>query len=306
MVKSYSLLLVFCFTSFVAKAQQWQQYFDGADTSAWSSLLIEIDTTGGNTWQVGPPQKTYFNAPASVPNVIVTDTINGYPANDTSSFYFKVPVWTNWGIFALQWKQKVDLDSAIDVGTISYSADGGVTWNEVFGDPYLYNFYGYDSVNVDTVANGMYGFTGTDTVWKDIWLCYQMSWLQQFSMNDTLLFRFTITSDSLHSNREGWMIDNMICHLTIVHTAKGEQKDEYQKVYPSVTSGVVHIETAALQEFHIIENMQLIDATGRVVKEWKNVPTRFWIDIGDQPDGSYFLKVQTNKQVNTYPVILQR
>jgi hypothetical protein len=305
MIKSYSLIFIFCFATFTAKAQQWQQYFDGADTSIWNSLLIEIDTTGGNVWQVGPPQKIIFDSAASVPNVIVTDTINPYPANDTSSFYFKVPVWMNWGIFALQWKQKLDLDSAMDVGTISYSSDDGATWNEVFGDPYLYNFYGFDSVNVDTVANGMYGFTGTDTSWSDIWLCYQMSWLQQFATNDTLLFRYTITSDSLNNNREGWMIDNMMCHITIVHTAKGEQKDAYQKIYPSLTDGVVHIETMALNEFHIIENMQLIDASGRTVKEWNNVPTRFRIDIGDQANGSYVLKIQTNKQTNSYPVILK-
>jgi hypothetical protein len=306
MIKNYFLIACFLCASLVAKAQQWQQYFDGADTSIWTSLLIEIDTTGNNVWQIGPPQKTIFNSAATVPNVIVTDTVNAYPANNTSSFYFKVPVWMNWGIFALQWKQKLDLDSAMDAGTISYSVDDGVTWSEVFGDPYLYNFYGYDSVNVDTTASGIYGFTGTDTTWSDIWLCYQMSWLQQFATNDTLLFRFTIHSDSIDNQKEGWMIDNMMCHITIVHTAKGEQKDAYQKVYPSVTDGTVFIETMALNEFHIIENMQLIDASGRTVKEWKNAPTRFRIDIGDQPAGTYLLRIQTNKQVNTFPVILQQ
>jgi hypothetical protein len=41
------------------------------------------------------------------------------------------------------------------------------------------------------------------------------------------------------------------------------------------------------------------------VKEWNNVPTRFRIDIGDQANGSYVLKIQTNKQTNSYPVILK-
>ncbi len=307
MMKLYSTIVCFLILSFSAKAQgYWQQYFDGDDTvGSPLALIVEIDTAGGNVWQVGPPQKTIFNAPATVPNVIVTDTINAYPANDTSSFYFEVPVWINWGIFAVQWKQKLDLDSAMDVGTLSYSGDGGATWTEVFGDPALYNFYGFQPTNVDTVQNGMTGFTGTDTTWRDIWLCYQMSWLQQFSVNDTITFRFTITSDSLNNQSEGWMIDNLMCHLTMTHTAKGEQRDAYQKVFPSVTTGVVNIETMALTEYHIIENMQLIDGAGRVVREWKNVPTRYWIDIADQPNGNYTLRIQTNKQVNTFPVILQ-
>lgn len=310
MIKNYFLITGLFLAMIVPTvnvcAQQWQQYFDGADTAYWNSIIIEIDTTGGNAWQVGPPQKQLFNAPATVPNVLVTDTINPYPANDTSSFVFEMVPWSNWGIFALQWKQKLDLDSAQDVGIIEYSADDGVTWTSVFGDPYVYNFYGFDSVNVDTAANGLTGFTGTDTTWSDIWLCFQMSWLQQFAFNDTVLFRYTICSDSLDNQSEGWMIDNMLMHITIVHTAKGEQKDAYMKVFPSVTTGIVNIETMALQEFHIIENMQLIDAMGRVVKEWKNVPTRFWIDIGDQPNGSYTLKVQTNKQTNSFPVILAK
>lgn len=304
MIKSYFLISSLIFSTF-AGAQTWAQYFDGADTSAMNSILVDIDTTGGNVWQVGPPQKTIFDSAASVPNVLVTDTINSYPANDTSSFVFEFLPWSNFGIFALQWKQKIDLDSAGDAGAIEYSFDDGLTWTSVFNNPFVYNFYGFVPGDTGTTAGGVQGFTGTDSTWRDIWLCFQMSWLQQANF-DTVMFRYTIYSDSLDNQREGWMIDNMNMHITIVHTAKGEQKDAYQKVYPSVTDGIVHIETMALNEFHIIENMQLIDATGRVVKEWKNVPTRFWIDIGDQPNGAYMLNIQTNKQTNAFPVILQR
>lgn len=305
MVKNYSLVICFLISALGAKAQQWQQYFDGADTASINSIIIEIDTTGANVWQIGPPQKTIFDSAASVPNVLVTDTVNPYPANNTSSFTFEMVPWMNWGVFALQWKQKIDMDSAHDVGTIEYSNDG-VNWISVFNDPYVYNFYGFAPGDTGTAANGVQGFTGTDSAWTDVWLCFQMSWLQQWSMSDTVQFRYTFYSDSVDTQKEGWMIDNMQMHITIVHTAKGEQKDAYQKVYPSVTNGIVHIETMAFNEFHIIENMQLIDATGRVVKEWKNVPTRFWIDIGDQPNGSYSLRIQTNKQTNTFPVILQQ
>lgn len=304
MVKLYKLFACLFLTT-VSSAQSWVQYFDGADTAESNSILVDIDTTGGNVWQIGPPQKQIFDSAATVPNVLVTDTINFYPSNDSSSFTFQVVPWMQWGIFALQWKQKIDMDSSMDVGTIEYSNDG-INWVSAFGNPYVYNFYGFTPGDTVTTASGMHGFSGTDTTWRDIWLCFQMSWLQQWSFNDTITFRYTIHSDSLDNQREGWMIDNMQMHITIVHTAKGEQKDAYQKVFPSVTDGIVNIETMALNEFHIIENMQLIDATGRVVKEWKDLPTRFWIDISDQPNGSYMLKIQTNKQTNTFPVILQQ
>lgn len=304
MVKLYFLATCFLIASIGAKAQAWNQYFDGADTSVFNSILFSIDTTGGNVWQIGPPQKTIFDSAASVPNVLVTDTINFYPSNDSSYAQCKVNVWTSWGILALQWKQKLDLDSAMDVGIIEYSLDTGNTWTTIFNDPHVYNFYGYDSTNVDTVASGVVGFTGRDTSWSDIWLCYDMSWLSVWT--DTVYFRFKIMTDSVNNNSEGWMIDNMNSHLTIFHTAKGELLKPYLSVYPTPTSGIVYIETIHVQEFHIIEKMELIDVNGRVVKEWKNCPTKYWIDISDQPNGSYFLRVQTNLRTNTTPVILNR
>jgi len=84
------------------------QYFDGADTLS-TSIQIEFDTTGTNIWQVGPPQKTIFSSAATAPNVLVTDTVNFYPTNNSSSFQFTLnnfDYW--WGILAIQWKQKLD------------------------------------------------------------------------------------------------------------------------------------------------------------------------------------------------------
>lgn len=302
MIKLYFLTTCFLISSLGINAQSWYQYFDGADTSVFNSILFTIDTTGGNVWQIGPPQKTIFDSAASVPNVLVTDTINFYPNNDTSACVAKVNVWTSWGILALQWKQKLDFDSAQDVGLIEYSVDSGITWTSVFNNPFVYNFYGFDTINVDTVTSGAVGFTARDTSWNDIWLCFDMSWVSQ--VTDTVYFKFKIQTDSITNDREGWMIDNMNSHLTIFHTAKGEQLRPYLTVYPNPTNGIVYVETMHVNEFHIIEKMELIDVTGKVVKEWKNVPTKFWIDVSDQPNGSYFLKVQTNLQTNTVPVII--
>src|ERR1700747_2873685 len=39
-----------------------------------------------NIWQIGSPHKPVFASAYTNPNVIVTDTANHYPVNDTSSF----------------------------------------------------------------------------------------------------------------------------------------------------------------------------------------------------------------------------
>lgn len=281
------------------------QYFDGADTMVINSIVIELDTASSNIWQIGKPQKTIFDSAATLPNAIVTDTVNYYPPGNISRFSFSVNSgwWGNWGILALRWKQKIDFDSSADGGLIEYSTDTGKTWKTVFNSPYTYNFYGYDTTNVDTIFTGETGFTGTDTTWRDIWLCFDKSFLSGFGI---VSFRFTLKSDAVHNNREGWMIDNMKIQTTWTHTVKKMADDQYLRIYPTKTTGIVNIEAQKLQEYHIIKNMQLIDMQGKVVQEYGLSPTKFFIDISNQPDGTYRLKINTNKKTETFPVILSR
>lgn len=303
MKKIYFIFIFTISLSTFIRAQSHQQYFDGADTSEWNSLLINIDPDTNNVWQIGKPQKTIFDSASTSPYAIVTDTINYYPPSNTSSFSFSYVPWVNWGILAVRWAQKLDLDTNHDGGIVEYSIDNGSTWNNVFNNPYVYNFYGFQTANQDTLNSGEYAFSGTDSSWRDIWLCFDVSFLS--TVTDTMKFRYTLKSDSIDNNKEGWMIDNMWIQLTIFHTVKSEMED-YMKVYPTISTGVVNIETIKIQDYHIIESIELIDLNGRVMKQYGKSPTKFYIDISDQKDGIYYLRINTNKQTNTYPVILRR
>lgn len=298
-----NLLLILCIPILgYSQFDYYTQYFDGADTL--NPILIEIDSSSSNIWQVGPPQKTIFSSAATSPNALLTDTINYYPPNDTSAFQFVLNndnYW--WAVLAVRWKQKLDIDT-LDGGAIEFSIDSGATWQSAFNNPYVYNFYGYDDDNVDTLVGGELVFTGTDTTWRDIWLCFDISWLGYGG--DPPMCRFTFKSDSIDNNKEGWMIDNMMYHLTILHTISEVEQEEYAKVYPNPTRGRVNIQMKKLNEFHVIENMELINVEGKVVQQFGVSPTKFYIDIGDHPDGIYFLKIQTNKKTETVQVLLQR
>lgn len=289
--------------------QFYRQYFDGADTvynmnMSPSSILVTIDDDSTNIWQIGKPQKVIFDSAATQPNAIVTDTLNYYPVNNMSSFGFKIRPWTNWGILALQWKQKLDMDSDFDGGIIEYSIDHGNSWINVFDNPYTYNYYGFQPQNKDTLQTGEVAFSGTDSTWRDIWLCFGMSWLQQ--AQDTIYFKFTFKSDSIDNNKEGWMIDNLLAHITMIHTVKETEKDNRLNVYPNPANNIVNIETEKVMEFHIIELMELIDPLGRVVERWKNIPTKFWFKTDKYNDGLYYLKVKTNLKSETVPLVISK
>lgn len=290
---------------FIGHAQDWYQYFDGGDTSVFNSLQILLDTAETNVWQIGIPQKVIFDSAATFPNAILTDTIAPYPVDAHSSFVAKggadVNIWF-WGVLAVRWTQKLDLEQGKDFGLVEMSWDEGETWENAFDNPYVYNFYGFNEENVDTTEDGTIGFSGTDSLWKDIWLCYDMSMFgEEFP---DLRIRYTLVSDSVDTEQEGWMIDNMMMHLTYVHTISEKQQEKYMKVYPSPTTGRVHIETKKFMEYHIIESMELVSITGQVMEQFGKRPTRTFVDLGHHPAGTYFLRVQTNKQTETFPVII--
>jgi len=295
------LLLIFLQPS---KAQFYTQYFDGADTIFENSVNVELDTAISNIWQIGRPQKIIFDSAATQPNAIVTDTINNYPVNNLSRFTIKIlNQWSPWGILAIQWMQKLDMDTS-DGGFIEFTTDHGLTWQNAFNNPYVYNFYGYQQENFDTLSTGEFVFTGTDTTWRDIWLCFDLSWMSLFP--DTLMFRFTFKSDYVDNAQEGWIIDNFISHFTVIHTVKTTEQSKYLNVYPNPANSIVHIEAEKLTQFHIIENMELVNASGKSVESWKNIPTKFWFDASKYSDGLYYLKVKTNVKSEVIPVVISK
>jgi len=292
----------------VLAQELFTQYFDGADTSAYNALFIEIDTSANNIWQVGTPQKLIFNTAATAPNALVTDTLNHYPPNNTSVFEFEIsqellsPFSGN--VMALQWKQKLDMDAGQDGGIIEFSIDDGV-WQNAFDNPYVYNFYGYDEANEQTLEDGTIAFSGTDTLWRDIWLCFDIYWAWESS--EKIKVRFTFLSDDVENNKEGWLIDNFLAHITLVHTVNEVKMDNYMEVYPNPSnSGRIHIKTEKQQGLHIIEKMELIDNQGKTVEVFGKSPTKFWIDIGHHPNGIYTLKVTTNLRTESFRIVLQK
>lgn len=295
----FTLIGAFCTALFVIP--NLSQYFDGDNTDPSDSIIIEVGPEPGNIWQVGPPQKILFENPYSSPNVLITDTLQTYPPNNKSSFSFSFS--SDWApIVALQWAQQLDIDEDFDGGVIEFSTDTGQTWQNAFNNPYVYNFYGYLPENVDTLLNGDFAFNGRDSLWRDIWLCFDSGWFGQFEM----IFRYTFRSDSIDNDRDGWMIDNMSIHPTQFHTIREAPQEEYLIVQPNPTGGRLDISTKKMDGFHIIEYLALMDLNGNVLQEFENIPTKFWLDIRDYPDGVYLLNVRTNIESSTTKVILQK
>lgn len=100
-------------------------------------------------------------------------------------------------------------------------------------------------------------------------------------------------------------MDNFMAHVTIIHSVNEKEQFEYVDVWPNPTQGRISINTRKSDDFHIIEKLELYNILGTLLQSFEYVPTRFFIDISDYPDGVYFLRVETNKKTETKRLVLQ-
>ncbi len=309
MIKNLLLLALFIACTFSVRSQYYTQDFDNGEIDPWMDTLHVVFDSASTLWQIGVPQKLLFDEASSPPNALITDTVNAYGASDTAVFYLHVPMdeeFMNYyyGIAAFKWVQKLDIDS-LDGGTVDFSIDGGENWENAFTSPYVYNWYGWDDTNLDTLADGTIAFAGTDTLWREIWLCYEYGWLS--TLEDTLSIRFTFFSDSLQGNGDGWMIDNLLLEPTIVHTvgeSPGEQS--YVTLYPNPVTERLNIKLKKSDEFHIIEELKIYSDMGRLMRSYEKIPTNFFVDMSDFPQGSYQVMIRSNLKTEMHQVVVAR
>ncbi len=301
-MKKTILLFVAICSGLASHAQgYYAQSFDGPQPNSFSVTLVP---SANNVWQIGKPQKTFFNAAKSTPRVIVTDTINSYPVNNVSGFVFGVPLQNSSGnfIYALRWVQKLDLDAGLDGGIVEFSNDQ-VSWQNAHNNPNSYQFYGFTPASKVTLASGEYAFSGRDTTWRDLWLCVKSTYAHQ---NDTLYFRFSLNSDGTQTNKEGWMIDNFRFETTILHPVKEISQIDQVVVYPNITTGIVNVEMKKLKDTDLIDDIVLIDESGRVVERYGKNYTKVVLDISNHKPGLYYLKVTTHSKTQSFKILYEK
>lgn len=197
-----------------------------------------------NLWQIGTPQKTYFNQANSLPNALVTDTVNTYPNDTTASFIIKFNSWQSTGFPLLQlgWLQKTDMEEGVDGGVIEASYDGGNTWLNVFNDT-IYRPVIVGTYNWDTLYNGQAGITGkSDWNWTAIcWGSYRGT---QPWPTANIIVKFTFVADAVDTKQEGWMMDNFLLEGGIIGSTPNLSNLKSISVYPTPTKQSIFIDVS--------------------------------------------------------------
>jgi hypothetical protein len=198
--------------------------------------FITIGLSESNIWQIGHPQKVYFNSAYEGNKAIVTDTLNPYPLSNYSYFDLVIgnfnynAYWFPYSAL-IDFRHKFDSDTLRDGGYITVSWDKGQTWENV-----IYNTIpmqnGIITINQnlyteqDTLFNGEKGFSGRSNGWVHSsfgWEGILVKKKMEFPP-DTAIVRFNFISDNNHNPREGWMIDQI--RLFSVELNGGLSNDE--------------------------------------------------------------------------------
>jgi len=287
-------LTLICLTN-IGKAQ-----IDTITFESFTSKIL-IDSTSNNLWQIGKPQKVFFDSAFAGKKAILTDTILDYPPNDTSTFIYIINNQCLQNcITCMSFWHKYDMDSIGDKGLIDASYDGGNSWLLLkdtfdYGMSQFYSFFWDSDYHLVNGVNTPHKLitSGRSEGWIQSTFCWQ--WYPMVKIDtiisppDSLMVRFTFISDSLIKNKEGWMIDDFYTFLPICSGINEENSIEnIVSVYPNPANNNITIES--LQK----STIEILNIQGQTILQQKIQQGKTDIDISSLAKGIYILRVTSN------------
>lgn len=303
-----SLLFSFCI-AFLNGQNDLCSYYDIGfdDNDCACEILIDTISNPDNIWQIGSPQKTSLNIALSEPNVIITDTINRYPANDTSSFlainradigfsksanlHLNTPKSAAAKLVGLTGNYWVESDSLKDFGSIEFSPDNGQTWIDLLNDTVYSNYIQWESKPV---------LTGRSNGWENFFVdITTLGPVLNIKHGDTIIYKFSFISDSKKDSLDGLMFDN----LSFIDFWEGIEEFGYNPIestiYPNPSSDNIIIEFSN-PEFLLFQ-LSIFDYSGKQVLLKNDITNdQIPVNVSKYQPGLYFYKLfNENKRLGS-------
>lgn len=307
------IILLFLAVLFFKTGKAQNNIIGGDSTNLESNTsIIHIDTTVGNIWQIGLPQKTFFGTAHSAPYAIMTDTINSYPINNFSTFTDEYPSLNHYaaiGNVYIGFWHKYETDTLKDGGYIEISLDSGAAWINIAnaGNAGMQirnpiNFY--DNYSGTTINGNIPAFTGTQNNWK--YSAIQLQWMagviapfsngnnnRMLRMTNKVMYRFVFKSDNIQTNKAGWIIDNIV--INNLDIGGGIQENEMAnfdvKVHPNPISEKGIIQVVPKNNEHDF-TINIYNTIGQLISSSKmDKNNQFIINKNDLISGMYLYSV---------------
>lgn len=264
----------------------WSMNLNPSNNTDSCKKYVNIDQSQPqNIWQIGTVNKTVFTSSYNGgTKALVTDTVNPYPANNVSSFVLKVSscfpgLCCNAGVMVF-FTHKYDTEAGVDGGTIEYSTDNGLSWQNVVQHASMCWNNIYAASNPVTSINQP-GFSGNSNGWisSQLFLDFNAG-----NAPNTWL-RFTFGSNGSVSG-DGWMIGDM----QLVDMSEGIETYGSTRVI-SVAPNPAHreVELKVQAGGPALTDVSVFDNIGKRVIYFKELKNNK-LDVFSLPAGFYSVK----------------
>jgi hypothetical protein len=283
------------------------QFINDFITFETPDSLVRIDTAlAGNIWQIGQPQKVFFDSAYTVPNAIVTGLVNNYPKGNYSTFTVKITDTSEGWIpyrAGVIYVHKFDTDSLHDGGYIEDSYDGGSTWMNIENDPFALFHYYPEQVSDPVIANGNFAYTGRSTSaygFANGWRQDQLMWCFP-GMQHPVYLRFVFFSDTIQTNHEGWMVDNIQVYSDICEGINELNDPALLTISPNPACDILKI----TRKNTAYGDCMIYNELGRTCFKQDHFNGES-IDVSGFPEGSYVLRYSDNKSFTVKKFVVIR
>jgi len=278
-----------------------QDSYDSVSFETPVSKII-IDSSEYNSWQIGMPGKSFFNSAHAGSKAILTDTINSYLPNDTAVFIYVIRnPYTQTCFTSMEFWHKYDMDTLSDIGIIEASYNGGNSWilvsdtNGITWDSYFWWDWDYHAISEKYTTHPL-----TITGKSNGWILSRFNWQWWIPVKsdsivyplDSLMIKFTFISDSVETNREGWMIDDILTVSAGWQYCTGIEDQSTEKMV-SINPNPFSLQTTLKANFFLNNTVITIyDSFGhQVIQKDKISGQEVIISRNDLPSGLYFLLI---------------
>jgi hypothetical protein len=331
-MKAIYTLLLLTFLSFYTKAQNFILNFE--DTTVINQVYYTDSILDPqHIWQIGVPNKPFFDSAYSPVHAVVTLLDSAMPENAKASFVIAIPnpnqIYSGYfGYYGslLTFTHKFDFDLGKGGAYVEYSVDSGNHWHPISTNGAHYIDYNSSSiycitgnygipqivdgqmlfpplwwsfVPTDTTPQGIPYFTVTDSTWIQDSIVMPAQLGEKTYQNNLFLFRFTAFTDSNSLSKEGWMIDNISFQQYFFSCPGGinEINSSHLKIYPDPVSDGFTLSLISTN-VHAYE-VSLIDLMGRILLSKDENEKVITLRREDIAAGSYIVRVRDKESGDT-------
>ncbi len=253
------------------------------DLDAGATLVLDSVYPAG-CWQVGVPNKTLFTTALSLPNALVTDTVQPYPSNTTCYAEFTLLADELTGDFG-RW---FEFDQWIDLapGSRAY-IEARDTWSS---DWFRLNDGSYWSGSVLFGLEG-YEFMSSTGGWEHVVFdspCIGVMNGGQDRWYDPLMrVRFVLEGGDNSSGHDGWMIDDLRVTATMCSGGTNEHMLQRLQFSPNPADEQVLVDLGTASGGTPV---QVYRVDGTLVATTPSSGGRLVLDTRELPAGPYLLR----------------